>query len=65
METRKDGQMETTPPKKPRERLVVEIDPDLVKRLRTERVETKRPVNHIVEEVLARHYDVELPAVVG
>jgi hypothetical protein len=54
-----------TPIKKPRERLVVEIDPDLVRRLKTERIETRRPVNHIVEEVLARHYDAEAPVVTG
>lgn len=45
-----------TPTKKVKERLVAEIDPDLVRRLRAERVETRRPVNHIVEEILARHY---------
>lgn len=57
--------MEKTSPKKIRERLVAEIDPDLLERLRTERVKTRRPVNHIVEEVLARHFEIEPPVVTG
>lgn len=45
------------PTKRPRRRLVTEIDPDLIERLQIERVQTRRPVNHILEEILARHFD--------
>jgi hypothetical protein len=56
--------METSkPPKSPRVRLVAEIDSVIKLRLELDRVETRRPVNHIVEEILARHYAIEPPAV--
>ena len=55
--------METKDPPKIRERLVVEIDYRIIRRLRHERAETSRPVNHIVEEVLARHYETIPPIV--
>jgi hypothetical protein len=65
----KHGTMKKPKPKlKPtrlKERLVAEIHPDLLNRLRTDRVETRRPVNHIVEEILSRHYDTEPPVVTG
>lgn len=65
MANRKGTMEKNTPVRKARERLVVEIDPEIVKRLRTERIETRRPVNHIVEEVLARHYDAGTPVIAG
>jgi hypothetical protein len=43
-------------PKPLKARLVVEIDADLIRRLQMDRLATRRPVNQIVEEVLARHY---------
>ena len=58
--------METNKPiKRPRKRLVVEIDPDLIDRLQAERIVQQRPVNHIVEEVLARRFEAEPPVVIG
>jgi len=51
--------------KRPRTRLVTEIDTDLVDRLKAERIKTQRPVNHIVEEVLSRHFEAEPPVVIG
>lgn len=46
---------ETKSPEK-KARLAVDIDPQLLRRLRQKRVDTSRPVNEIVEEVLKRHF---------
>jgi hypothetical protein len=43
----------------------VAVGPDLIKRLKTERVETRRPVNHIVEQAVARYYETEPPIITG
>jgi ABC-type uncharacterized transport system auxiliary subunit len=50
--------METqTPPRRKRQRLVIYIDPQELRKLKRERAETDKPLGHIVEEALAQHFD--------
>lgn len=42
-------------------RLMVRLDPRVARELKRERAETDTPVCRIIDEIVARHYDIELP----
>ncbi len=46
--------------KKPRERVVMYLCPDVLRRVRLHRLDTKKPVGRIVEEVLANHFEMTI-----
>ncbi len=48
--------------KKPRKRVVIYLDPDVLRRLKILRGQTDKPVGHIIEEALARDFDAAIPA---
>lgn len=43
-------------------RLMVRLDPRVARRLKRDRAETDRPVCRLIDEIVARHYAIELPS---
>jgi hypothetical protein len=52
--------MEDKRTKRPRDEMFLAIDSEVAERLRLRRIQTKRPVCRIVEEILAEHFDVHM-----
>ncbi len=63
MKAEMDTTMEsTTIKKKPKTRIVAEIDDDLSRKLKRLRADTDKPMCRIIEEALLRHFDAVGPS---
>jgi hypothetical protein len=47
--------------KPPKTRLMVRLDHRVARELKRERAETDTPVCRLIDEIVARYYDIELP----
>lgn len=55
--------MVTKPVEKPEKtRIMVRLDPRVARELKRDRAETDTPVCRLIDEIVARHYAIQLPS---